>query len=71
MTITKPKQYWETPIMKTNSPNNRKRGKWASLFPLPHPNNKNYFMRLLKTHPVLSILNGLINLPTPANISYL
>lgn len=28
-------------------------------------------MRLLKTHPVLSIIEGLINLPTPANISYL
>jgi len=28
-------------------------------------------MRILKTHPILSILDGLINLPTPANISYL
>jgi len=28
-------------------------------------------MRILKTHPLLSILEGLINLPTPANISYL
>jgi hypothetical protein len=75
MTITKPKQYWETPIMETNSgtlPIIGKGGRGKKcLFPLPHPNNKNYFMRLLKTHPVLSILNGLINLPTPANISYL
>lgn len=28
-------------------------------------------MRILKTHPVLQILDGLINLPTPSNISYL
>jgi ubiquinol-cytochrome c reductase cytochrome b subunit len=28
-------------------------------------------MRLLKTHPILSIADGLINLPTPSNISYL
>jgi len=28
-------------------------------------------MRILKTHPILSIAEGLINLPTPANISYL
>jgi|TARA_B100000768_G_C11235965_1_gene357256 hypothetical protein len=30
-----------------------------------------YFMKLLKNHPILSIVNNmLIDLPVPANISY-